>query len=62
MLVEMDDVIGVSEIAELLEVSCSAVCNFRKRYHDFPPPIKVLAMGPLYSRKAVIEWANAHDR
>ena len=36
------DLVGVFEIAELANVSPSAVANWRKRFSDFPAPLAEL--------------------
>lgn len=55
---DLNDIVGVSELAAEHKVSPQAISNWVKRYDDFPKPLKVLAMGPLYSRKAVRAWTG----
>jgi len=40
--------IGIYEIAEMADVSPSAVANWRKRFSDFPSPIVELKSGPVF--------------
>ena len=51
-----ESLIGVFEIAELANVSPSAVANWRKRFSDFPAPIVELKSGPVYSENTVKLW------
>ena len=48
--------IGVFEIAELAEVSPSAVANWRKRFSDFPNPIADLKSGPIFDENQIKLW------
>lgn len=45
-----NDLIGIYEIAELANVSASAVTNWRKRFTDFPPALAELKSGPVLER------------
>lgn len=51
-----ESLIGVYEIAELANVSASAVANWRKRFPDFPHPLADLKSGPVYSENQVKLW------
>jgi len=53
---DVDDLLGVREIAGRFGIGRAAVSNWPRRYDDFPRPIKTLAMGPLYSWRQIIEW------
>jgi hypothetical protein len=58
--------IGIFEIAELAEVSPSAVANWRKRFPDFPAPIVDLKSGPVFDENKIKLWlakraAQAND-
>ena len=46
-----ETMIGIYEIAELANVSASAVANWRKRFSDFPTPLVELKSGPVVSQK-----------
>jgi len=52
----IDDLAGNSEIAAALGVGRAAVANWPERYTDFPQPLRVLAAGPIYSLRQVVEW------
>jgi hypothetical protein len=51
-----ESLIGVFEIAELANVSPSAVANWRKRFSDFPAPLAELKSGPVFSESQVKLW------
>jgi chromosome partitioning protein len=51
-----ESLFGVFEIAELANVSPSAVANWRKRFPDFPPPLAELKSGPVFSESEVKLW------
>lgn len=53
------DLAGVSEIAARYEMGRAAVCNWPKRYPDFPSPLIDLMAGPVYSRSEVHQWYTA---
>jgi chromosome partitioning protein len=56
----VDDFLGLSEVAELLGASRQAVGNWRQRRHDFPRPVADLKSGPIWRREAIVEWARAN--
>ncbi len=51
-----ESLIGVFEVAELANVSPSAVANWRKRFPDFPAPLVELKSGPVFSENQVKLW------
>lgn len=51
-----ESLIGLFEIAELSNVSPSAVANWRKRFSDFPAPLAELKSGPVFSESQVKLW------
>ena len=51
-----ETLIGVFEIAELANVSASAVANWRKRFPDFPAPLAELKSGPVFAENQVKLW------
>lgn len=53
------DLAGSAEVAEMLGISKQNLVNWRARKPDFPLPIVELAMSPIWSRKAIREWAQA---
>jgi Z1 domain-containing protein/type III restriction/modification enzyme restriction subunit len=48
--------IGIYEIAELADVSASAVANWRKRFSDFPAPLAELKSGPVFGESQIKRW------
>lgn len=52
----LDDLACPTDIAEALGVGKAAVCNWPKRYADFPKPLRDLGGRPVYSMKQVTEW------
>lgn len=55
-----DDLVGLSEIAELAGVSRQAAYNWTTRYPTFPKPLAVLHCGTIWSRKRVRAWLEAN--
>lgn len=51
-----ETLIGLYEIAELANVSPSAVANWRKRFSDFPAALAELKSGPVFSENHVKLW------
>ena len=51
-----ESLIGVFEIAEMANVSASAVANWRKRFTDFPAPLAELKSGPVFSESQIKLW------
>lgn len=51
-----ESLIGVFEIAEMANVSASAVANWRKRFKDFPAPLAELKSGPVFSESQIKLW------
>jgi len=51
-----ESLIGVFEIAEMANVSASAVANWRKRFPDFPAPLAELKSGPVFSESQIKLW------
>jgi hypothetical protein len=51
-----ESLIGIFEIAEMANVSASAVANWRKRFPDFPAPLAELKSGPVFSEGQVKLW------
>jgi hypothetical protein len=52
----LEKVVGLAEIAELLDVSKDSVLNYAKRA-DFPEPLARLAAGPVWERRKIEKWA-----
>lgn len=51
-----ESLIGIFEIAELANVSPSAVANWRKRFPGFPAPLVELKSGPVFSENQIKLW------
>jgi len=56
-----DDLLGISEIAELASVTRQAVTNWRKRFDDFPKPLQILQSGPVWKKELIEEWLKQKD-
>jgi chromosome partitioning protein len=54
------ELLGLSEVADLLGASRQTVTNWRQRREGFPAPIVELRSGPIWSRPAIVEWAVSH--
>lgn len=54
--------VSVGQIAEIANVSSSAVSNWRSRHSDFPLPIEKSGMGDLFDLDGVIQWLTAHGK
>lgn len=62
-LIDPDDLVGASEIAERLGLaSTSVIRDWRRRHPDFPQPILTLRLGSLWSWRAVDAWARSTGR
>jgi chromosome partitioning protein len=54
-----DQLLGLSEVADLLGASRQTVGNWRQRREGFPRPVAELKSGPIWQRSAILEWAKA---
>lgn len=52
------DLVGTSEVAEMLAVSKQTLINWRNRSADFPEPVAELKSGPVWQRDEIIAWAK----
>lgn len=62
MLVDTDDLVDSTEVAEILGLSSArAVSVYRSRYEDFPEPVVAKAKGRLllWRRQDIGPWATA---
>jgi chromosome partitioning protein len=58
-----NDIVGAHEIAERLNLSFpNVVHNWRKRYPDFPKPIRELSSGLLWDWIEIEAWAHSTGR
>lgn len=56
---DVDDLVGVTDIANRLGVGAPAVSNWKNRHEDFPEPVFVLSgTQPVYSWEAVVQWVS----
>lgn len=53
------NLVGMSELAELLGVSKQTVSNWRVRMANFPSPTAELKSGPVWELKVITEWAKS---
>ena len=56
------DLVSVTEIAEILGVSRQRVNQLIRAYDDFPPPEADLAIGRVWRRTQIEDWALTHPR
>lgn len=60
--VDVEDLVGISEIVERLDLKTKeAVKSWRRRYPDFPQPVARLAIGPVWSWTDIEKWAADPD-
>ncbi len=62
MNTDIHDLVGISEIATMANVSKQAVANWRVRSSDFPGPVCELASGPIFQRSQVRSWLRRNKR
>jgi predicted DNA-binding transcriptional regulator AlpA len=55
--IEVDDILGTAEVAEVLGVSKQRVYSLRQMI-NFPEPIKTLASTPIWHRADIIEFLS----
>lgn len=53
---DLKQLIGLFEIAEIANVSPAAVGNWRKRFSDFPQPVAQLKSGPVFQYSQIKNW------
>lgn len=53
--------IGIFEIAEIANVSPSAVANWRRRFPDFPAPLAELKSGPVFAENQIKLWLASRE-
>jgi chromosome partitioning protein len=52
-----DELLGLSEVADLFGVTRQAIANWRSRRKDFPAPTADLKSGPIWTRSDLVRWA-----
>jgi predicted DNA-binding transcriptional regulator AlpA len=58
----MAELLGVTEVAELLGISRQRVQQLTERDPDFPAPAETLARGRVWRRSDIEDWARATGR
>jgi chromosome partitioning protein len=53
-----NNLVGISEIAQMAGVSKQAVTNWRMRYETFPRPVQTLQSGPVWEREQAESWVK----
>lgn len=61
MMWELNDLVGVGDLASELDESKATIVNWSRRYADFPKPLARISSYPVYSRKQVTEWRTNHE-
>ncbi|WP_289142440.1 AlpA family transcriptional regulator [uncultured Brevibacillus sp.] len=57
MQVNIDDIMGLSEVSEMTGKSKANIKEYQKR-GQFPEPVKILASGPLWLRDKIQTWMD----
>lgn len=57
MLVNIDDILGLSEVSGMTGKSKANIKEYQKR-GQFPEPVKILASGPLWLRDQIQTWMD----
>lgn len=53
------ELVGSSEVAEMLGISKQSLVNWRNRAGNFPEPVAELKSGPVWQREVIMNWAAA---
>src|SRR5690348_3677822 len=56
-----NQLVGMSEIAQIAGVTKQAVANWRDRNVDFPKPVANLKQGPVWELNEIAVWAKGKD-
>jgi predicted DNA-binding transcriptional regulator AlpA len=59
---DVDDIVGVAEIADRLGVERNTIHRWRERHPDFPEPAAVLKGSLIWAWPDVAAWAKATGR
>jgi len=62
MRMNVCDIGGLAEVAAVAGVSRQAASNWRRRYTDFPKPVKILKMSPIWNLREVKMWCKDHGK
>jgi chromosome partitioning protein len=52
----MEELVGLAEVASIAGVSPAAVANWRRRFADFPEPVRSLRAGPIFDLHQIRRW------
>lgn len=53
-----DELLGLSEVADLFGVTRQAIANWRSRRKNFPEPTADLKSGPIWNQSDLVRWAD----
>jgi prophage regulatory protein len=56
------DLVGVTEVKEMLRVSRQRVHQLVRDHEDFPEPVAELASGKIWLRRDIEQWARRAGR
>lgn len=57
---DIADLLDASEVAELLGVQRRSVYHFTRYLNGFPQPALTKGRSPLWERKQIVAWREAH--
>lgn len=58
----MEELIGLSEIAQMAGVTTAAVNNWKNRYNDFPVPVAELKAGVVFNKEQIETWLRKRGK
>jgi len=58
-MADKTELLGTSEVAELLRVTKQSVGNWRSRDPNFPAPVADLRAGPVWKKSDIVAWARS---
>lgn len=58
----MEELMGLSEIAQLAGVTTAAVNNWKNRYNDFPDPVAELKAGVVFNKEQIEAWLRKRGK
>lgn len=58
----VENLVGLSEIAELFDIRPSAISNWQARHEDWPEPVLTLRMGSIYDLEDIDAFIKRHPR
>ena len=58
----MQEIVGLSEIAEIADATTQTVNNWKRRYSNFPKPIAQVKAGEFYNKDSVINWLKRRGK